>query len=257
MQGAKKQAVSVVRTVLTSTWKGRVRIGRDVDIPGRDVRVGVVLLSYDREANLEPILRSVLRCRFVDRVLVSNNHPDKRARDFISIDDPRVSLVDQPQRERPGIRWRLARERMADCPIVVAIDDDVFLYPSQIKALVEAVIAEPDRVHGFAGMDGHTYLSGEDRDVDHIVRVYATTQDHIARYFDLIERMPEHGDEVERIGDDMVISLAAPGAPRMHDVGYVLSCRTSTEDGIAVNREDDFTSVRDLIFAEATAHRDR
>jgi hypothetical protein len=257
MQGAKQQAVSVVRAALTAAWKLRVRVGRDVELPGRDVRVGVVLLSYNREANLDPILRSVLRCRFVDCVLVSNNHPDKRCRDFISTDDPRVTCIDQPQRERPGIRWRLARDQMADCPVVVAVDDDVFLYPSQIRALVEAVLDDPDRVHGFAGMDGHTYLSGEDRDVDHIVRVYATTQDHIARYFELIDRMPDHGGEVERIGDDMVISLSAPGPPRMHDVGYVLSCRTSTEDGIAVNREDDFTSVRDLIFAEATAHRAR
>jgi hypothetical protein len=257
MQGAKKQAIALVRAVLTATWKARVRIGRDVELPGRDARVGVVLLSFNREANLEPILRAVLRCRFVDRVLLSNNHPDKRARDFISVDDPRVTLIDQPQRERPGVRWRLARDLMPECPVVLAIDDDVFLYPSQIRALVEAVLDEPDRVHGFAGMDGHTYLDGQDRDVDHIVRVYATTQDHIARYFDLIDRMPEHGGEVERIGDDMVISLAAPGPPRMHDVGYVLSCKTSTEDGIAVNREDDFTSVRDLIFAEATAHRGR
>src|SRR5215203_1836428 len=114
MQGAKKQAVSLVRTVLTETWKLRVRIGHHVDLPGRDVRVGVVLLSFNREANLDPILRAVLRCRFVDRVLVSNNHPDKRCRDFISVDDPRVTFVDQPQRERPGIRWRLAREAMAD-----------------------------------------------------------------------------------------------------------------------------------------------
>lgn len=248
--GWQTRATEGARTILTVAWKARTRFGRSLGLV-TDRRVGVVVLSYNREFNIEPIVRAVLRCRFVSRVLVSNNNPDKRVADFLDVDDDRVRAIDQPERRRPGVRWGLARELLADCSVIVAIDDDIFLSPRQLRELVEAALADPDSVHGCAAMVGRHYTTRVERTVDHVVRVYVTSQAHIERYFTLIDRMTDYGGSVERIGDDIAISLAAPGPPRLHDVGRLLSCRTSTEAGIAVNQEDDFTAARDLILDEA------
>ena len=247
-------ATEIARTVLVAVWKVRCRFGPSTTYSSTS-RVGVVLLSYNRAANMDPILRAVLKCQFVDRVLLSNNNSRKRVDDFISVSDRRFASIDQTSDQRPGNRWSIARDQLSDCEIILALDDDVFLYPRQIRQLVARVQAEPQSVHGFAGMTGRSYRSESDEIVDHVVRAYATTQDNIKRYFELIGRMGEAAADVERIGDDIVISLAAPGPPRIHAVGLVLSCASSTQDGVAVNREDDFTSVRDLIFSEATRVR--
>lgn len=244
-----------MREILRAVWVVRVRYGPSIGLAGAPA-VTVVVLSYRRQGNIDPILRSAGRCRFVQRIVMSNNDPEQRAADFVRFDDPRLELIDQPRRRRPGVRWGIARDRCGDDEVVVCIDDDVFLFPRQLRGLVQATIAEPEAVHGIAGQLGDQYVKGRDATVDYVMRVYALTGTTVRRYFQLVGAMPQTGSEVERIGDDIVVSLSAPAAPRIHDLGFVLSCRSSLDAEVAVNQEADFLAVRSGLFDEATRARE-
>ena len=77
-------------------------------------RCRVVVISYKRPANIPWVVRSFLRCDFVERVVVSNNNPEIDLRSYLGTRDPRVELVEQAVPTRQGIRFTLAAERAGD-----------------------------------------------------------------------------------------------------------------------------------------------
>src|SRR5438034_5776357 len=123
--------------------------------PINGTQLKLILLSYARPANVDLLVR--LCCiDSVDRIVVSNNNPRYRVRDIVRVRDPRLVLIDQEDHVKPGIRFVLARDEPSD--LYIAIDDDVFLTPSQLRLLVEKLAAEPRSEEHTSELQSHSDL---------------------------------------------------------------------------------------------------
>ena len=49
-----------------------------------------ILLSYARPQNLQWIIQSLLRCEFIEKVIVSNNNPSTKLEKWVPITDSRL-----------------------------------------------------------------------------------------------------------------------------------------------------------------------
>lgn len=220
------------------------------------VTCGVVLLSYQRPANIEMIARGFLKCAFVDQVVISNNNPSVRLRDWVAVADPRLVLLDQPAPTRQGIRLRLLAELRA--PITVTVDDDRFLFPDQIRKLVEEVHGNPAAPHGFEGEKVQrsdlrspagdypfdTGVTGTDTVVDTLTGGYFLTADQARTCLDTTRRLGIADLGRFGNGEDLVMSRSGRAPARVHDVGPVLQCWTTSDDEIATWRRGDFFAER-------------
>ena len=139
---------SVVYAWRYARWRARCALGRSVAIAGPE-RLTAVLASFARPQNLAAIARSVLACRFVDRVVVSNHHPAVRIREWVRTRDPRVTLLDAERAEPPLHRYVVARSIPAER--FLFLDDDLFLAPEQLRLLFLRLIADPAVPHGMFG----------------------------------------------------------------------------------------------------------
>ena len=232
-------------------WPLASRIGYQPDRLANGLTVGAVLLSYRRQHNIDPILASLLRGRLIDKVILSNDDPSTSIGDFVSHTDERLTIIDQAENRGPGVRWRLAHEMLADVDIVVCVDDDLFLYPRQIERLCGFVAASPGTPHGVAGIRDREIVQRKESPVDVLWRAYAVTREHVERYVEIVSGMHEHRDDVERLADDVVISLVGDAPAQVHDVGYLLSCRSQTDPDIAVHQRPHFHETRRAVRAAA------
>jgi hypothetical protein len=226
-------------------------------------RCCVIVLSYKRPANIDLIVRSALKCRFVDKVVVSNNNPDHRARSLTRATSDRLVLIDQERPTRQGIRFALAAQH--DSSFYIAIDDDVFLSPRQLARLFSVLVADPSVPHGIGGEVKKThaqqglppreydFLTGinGDREVDHLTRVYAFTKEHLRTALGLFEELGMGDLAGVGNGEDIVLSFSGRSKPRSHRVGKVAQCASFACEGIAT-----FTSYTGF-FAERVRLHDR
>ncbi|MEM7584687.1 MAG: hypothetical protein AAF560_14955 [Acidobacteriota bacterium] len=215
--------------------------------PMGDLRLTVVLISYRRIANMDTLTKGFLRLPFVDRIIVSNNHPKYRIREWIRSDDPRLILMDQPKKTGPGIRFDLARDFPAD--YYLTVDDDIFLTPQQIRRLFEHLVDQPETPHGIFGQQyvGRGEVPPQlwgwkcsvtriDTEVDVLNRVYAFTREHLNEYFRHIAELGlGKGSEIFN-GEDVILSASGKGRPRIHDLGPWLDCILEGDPGIALHQ---------------------
>jgi hypothetical protein len=225
-----------------------------------DEKATVIILSYKRPENIQPIVRKVLKCNFVEKILISNNNPEIKLEDYVNVSDERIVLINHQVRMRAGYRWMLAKQENAD--YFIAIDDDVFIYPKQLCKLFTRLIEEPDIPHGLFGsiyQDLDHHPAGEFRQcqesrVDVIHQIYAVTNKHVNMFFKLMERIRENNPSVHSLldptGDDIVISHTGLDKPKIHDVGFVYECPTWCADGIATCKEEDFIELRKKMLKE-------
>lgn len=239
---------AVVRRLLRRAWRLSARVGRRPGpLPGGQ-RIEVVILSYARPWNIDPLVRTVLRCGFVDRVVLSNNNPDIPTSSFLRVRDPRLVVIDQPDHTGPGVRFELAREHLADLDGALLIDDDWLLWPSQIRRLVEHLFAAPEVPHGLSGRLGDIGLLRVDSEADVLFGVYAVTGTHLDRYVELYDALPQAArDLVDRGGEDIVISMTGDRRAIVHDVGYILFCASVNRAGVAISARPDFVTSRKVI----------
>jgi hypothetical protein len=242
-------------------WQHDARYGPRVAIAGPE-KATVILLNYRRVRNLEPMVRSLLLCDFVEKVLVSNNNPEYRIADWIRLKDERIHLVDQPRRTVSSIRFRIACEEPG--PYFLAIDDDVFLYPHQVKRLFEELLARPSSPHGIQGENFHgettpnTFLGWQvnihryDGQADDINTCYAFTREH-ALEADRLARCL--GLDLANIpmGSDVILSASGRERPFLHDVGKVLHCLSQHRLGVATWTLQGFFPRRAKMFRSLRA----
>lgn len=222
-----------------AAWQFRARIGARVPWT-RVERLTVILLSFKRVRNLDPIARSLACLDCVNRIVVCNNNPAYRMADWISLRDPRLSLRDQAVETYCGIRFQIARRESSE--YFLAVDDDVFLQPEQAQALFEALLASPDRVHGIRGQvfpagpvrGGGKAVERRDADVDVLNQVYAFTRRHVEELFRIAAAIGE--SVADCIADDMLVSFAGEAKPRCHEFGKVLRCLSARRVGLASYR---------------------
>ena len=205
-------------------------------------RLTVILLSYDRPANLDLIVR-LCRIDAVDRIVVSNNNPRYRVREMVRVRDPRLLLIDQPDAVKPGIRFVLARDEPSD--LYVTIDDDVFPTPSQVGLLAGTLATQPDSPHGLVGkiLRGESFppwpfVGANPRAgprVDILNCVYAFSREHLDEYFRLAAAVGIENHAQFANGEDILLSFSGRTRPRIHDFGAVVVCASSALDGIAMS----------------------
>jgi hypothetical protein len=140
-----------------------------------------ILFTYFSPVRMKHInhqLRNIFKCDFVGQVIISNHNPDVDIASLIKVMDERIKVVNQNVRRGCGHRWLVANEFSPEYLIVV--DDDVLIFPGQLKKLFEALVTEPEMPHGFAGMVQHSdgyleYRQEEERSLDYICEIYALT----------------------------------------------------------------------------------
>ena len=246
-------------------WIRRIHDGGPQRLPG-PARLTVLLQSFGRPDNMDRLARAVACCDFVDRIVVASNNPRVDLAARMRLRDPRLEILVAGEPRFAGHRWNIAAAIGAE--YLLAIDDDLFLFPGQIAALFEALQSAPGVPHGFFGTvylgppasarderrRTEEWVTRAERDVDVIHQAYAVTADHVRRYAELRARL---GLLDCRFGDDIVLSYAAAGPPRVHDRGPLLCCPTSARDDVALSRRADFFEVRREVAARCIAHAGR
>jgi hypothetical protein len=210
----------------------------------------IVLPVYARPANLALSLAIALRVPGVDRVVVTENDPSLRAREWAREDDPRIEWVTHPSRRGPVERYRAIASSRAEW--FFSADDDLFLHPRQIRAIADALIAEPRAPHGFYGQlyEGHRFTQSivrREGSVHVLNRAYAFSRAHLDRYLERLDEL-----EVDRAGigldDDVVLSFCGDALPLVHDVGPYLDCPSEMDRRVARWRRHDAADLRARLF---------
>jgi hypothetical protein len=243
-------------------WQLHARLAGPV-LANRPETATVILLSYKRIRNIQPIVRSLLKAAFVEKIIVSNHHPEIRLKDWIRIVDDRLHLIDQPAWKPAGFRFVLARQEAAE--YFLTIDDDVFFYPTQLKRFFYSLLENPDVPVGIQGqwyveqnlrgvyreaLHNHGWLSGHiglDGPVHVINRAYAFTRSHLAELFRLTSLLDTDVASMP-VASDIVLSFAGAAMPRCVNAGRIFSCPSSDRPGVAVWKEKDFHRERADIY---------
>lgn len=111
-------------------------------------QITVVMLSWMRSANVLEILDALDRDDAVAEILVWNNNSGHRDR-LIPSRRSKARVVDA--RENWGFYPKLAMSALASNPIVMILDDDLFVDHDTIEFLMERVQKLPDSLHGIRG----------------------------------------------------------------------------------------------------------
>jgi hypothetical protein len=218
-----------------------------LDLP----KAAAVLLSYKRPKNLPWIAKSLLKNKFISRVIVSNNNPQMRMEDWFDFNDERLELMNQKVRRLPGYRFEIARHLQEE--YIICIDDDLYLRPDQILKLYTELLHNPGVPHGVWGQrffkdgDELTWKDGIrnlDSEIDVMNRAYFLTRTHIENFVKIINLLGFKRIEDLQFVDDIVLSFSGSGRPQCHDVGPLLDCPSKDADDIAVWRENEFFSDR-------------
>lgn len=220
----------------------------------RREKLTVVLLSYGRAANLNTIVAACLACPFVQRIILSNNNPQVRMRDFVPQRDSRLRITDQTARCFPSKRYELARD--SGDPWLLCIDDDTFLTPRQIRSLFEALLADSTVPHSIAGENFRPeggfaeYLfgaPGKPEPVDCLVWAYAFTRQHAERYFELLHKLGVD-NATFRANEDIVLSHAGEARPLVHNFGALHLCGSRDAEDVATSKQAGFRNARERLL---------
>ena len=254
------------RLARRARWRVQARLGAALPTRFGESRATAIVASFGRMRNVAPIVRTLLRCGFVERVVVSNHAPWVRIEDWVRVRDPRLRLSNEPVRRGSGHRWSVARATAAEHFIVV--DDDVFVRAPQLEALFGRLLDDPSVPHGLhgarrapggAGVPAGaplrwTQVSRRETDVEVLHKVYLVARARVDEYFRLraalAGRDPSLPALVDDFGDDLLISATGRGRPRVHDVGSYAECRTAQRSGVAVSSSERFSDARERILRE-------
>ncbi len=225
----------------------------------------VILLSHNRPQNLSILVRGALQTGFVDKVVVSNSNKQVRIAEWIDEADSRVLLIDENRPTQPGHRLVLAREH--GTKHIVAIDDDIFLSPSQWHRLFECLVSDEAVPHGVTGniyrpgtqsSNGSPFhhVTGVERDVDVLIGSYAFTCEHLERVFALAGAIGIRDVSQVRNYDDILLSFGGVGPPRIHAIKPALLCASASLSGVALWKSDEqFWDERERVFQKIRTAR--
>lgn len=241
---------ALTRKLRYALWVANAYLGREVflDIPQK----ATVLITYyhpARMAQVEPQVRNILKCHFVDRLVLSNHNPEVNIEEKVKIKDRRLHFINQKQRRGCGYRWFVAQELSPDYLIVV--DDDILFFPGQLARLFRQLVAEPMRPHGITGMLQQAnadleYHEKKEMVVDFLCEAYAVTGAQVSRYLELrnqIAKDEQLAEMIDSAADFMVISQTGSQKPKIHHVGRLFKSDTFKQAGVAVHKNDGFDKM--------------
>ena len=211
-----------------------------------------IVLSFQRPYNIDAIVRVLLRTPSIAKVIVSNNNPAYRMTDWLSVRSPRLSVLEQPIPRPRHIRFGLA-DRETGYTNFLAVDDDVFLKPSQLEVLCTALRLDPSRPHGVTGVlydswRGMLYhnMNSRTAPVDVLNRVYAFTSTHVDAFFGLLREAgfgPTHSAWTTSYWDDIFLSFCT-NKPMVQYTGPYLNCPSQNQADIAVSTRPEVMRLR-------------
>ena len=239
-----KQAVYMLWVLFGFTgWKLRIQSPQTL----------TVLITYYKPARLRHVnhlIRNLFKCEFVEKVVISCHNPDVKIEDHVTVRDSRLALLNQSVRRACGYRWDVAKEFSPE--YLVVIDDDIVLFPWQLKALFEHLLREPKVPHGLSGMihmeNGDLqFHQRENTEVHYLTEIYAVTREHILQYFDMVKTFGEQDQklpyEIEYLGDFVVISQTGPQNPKIHKAGHIFRDDSFNVPGMANHKEEQFSMI--------------
>lgn len=213
--------------------------------------------SPERLKNVKRQTKILLKCAFIERIIISNHNPQVRIEEAINFVDDRLILIDQADKRGAGYRWVVVNSYQPK--FIFSIDDDILLFPSQLARVLEELIKHPEVPHGIAGGYRSDYIRNRETEVDHLTQFYAITDKHLEKYFELVKeisfRDEKIGDLIELWGDDLLISNTGNGLPRIHKIGVFIQDRTASKPGVALftyngcgnNRKRIFMALKEVL----------
>jgi len=232
-------------------WDLRVRLSRPVAVAVRQ-KATVIIPTYsaERAGGVAFTVRAVLRCPFVETLIVSNHNPDIRIETYVRSQDPRLVLLNQPTRRGCGYQWDIAASRAPE--FLISIDDDIRLLPSQLALLFERLVADPQRPHGLMGSRDEEFFENREMEVGELNQVYAITAAQLRVYLALVAALTSRGlvtaETIEFWGDDILISRTGTRPPRIHAAGRVLRCATASDPRVAIHKQAEFRQRRSEVW---------
>ncbi len=239
-----------------AAWRLRCRWGPAAAAGGLPP-ITVILLSYGRPQNMHAQVQAALACAFVAEVIVSNNNPRVEIAAYVRQRDHRLRLIQQT--ERTGCIKRIELARDLGRSFYICLDDDLYLWPSQLRALAWHLVQQPEAVHGITGQDlpslsgeqGGSYRN-EERPVEVLNRIYAFTSAHARRVFVLIDLLRRvHPDIASNpsLIEDLLLSYSGRGRPRMHALGPYIPDPSGMDLRQAMHGQPEWATARKTAVA--------
>lgn len=210
-----------------------------------DEKLTVIVLNHKRPQNVGQIARYTLRSGFVGRMIVSNNSQAYRMADYVTVQDPRLLLIDQPEPSGVGISLEIAHEHRSR--YYLRVDDDIFLHPAQLQWIYWNLRICADRPHGIFGA---AFDSGKDatqewpfvhrRNVTAPIEIlnglFAFTREHLDEYFRLCGLLGINNQRTLMNGEDIVLSFSGSLRPMIHHIGPIWECASEAKPGVALHQ---------------------
>jgi hypothetical protein len=211
------------RHVIHLAWILNARFGPKLSTDLTE-KATIIIPSYslERIKNIEPLTRNLLKCAFVEKIILTNNNPQVTIDHYVKIEDPRVKIINQTVRHGCAYRWELTGLENAE--FLIGIDDDLLLFPKQIGYLFKRLVEKPEVPHGLIGTFDSNYYLNREMEVD-LASV----------------------ESIEFWSDDLIISRTGTGRPNIHDAGYILRCETAVKTGVALYQDEEFKPRRDEV----------
>jgi hypothetical protein len=231
-------------------WTLNGYIGKQISI--NSTHNATVMITYYYPIRMKHInsqIRNILKCKFIEKVIISNHNPEIKIEDKITINDKRLVYINQNRRRGCGYRWHIAKTLSAD--YIISIDDDILLFPFQLKELFQHLVQEPQLPHGFSGFillenEEIQYRERQNIDVNYLCEVYAVTKKQIELYFEierlLVEKDRSFLDLIENYHDFIVISKTGSPNPKIHKVGTIFRSDTFNTPGVALHKDEQWAS---------------
>ena len=210
-----------------------------------------IILNYNRPGNIARIVAAVHEAAPEHPIFLLDQAPTDALRFWVELPWDRLWYRRPLTNGRAGARIALAASLPFDH--YLAIDDDVFLTPEQIRSLIALHLGEPERAHGVVGQrlerqgQGVRVTKGlvsQDAAVSILNMVYLFSRRQAQRAMENAAGIGFSQWSDVRYGDDILLSCAADKQPLCHDVGMIEICPSWNDSSIAVCREGDFFSTR-------------
>jgi hypothetical protein len=213
--------------------------------------LAVIILNYKRPQNIGRIVAAAREALPAAPILIydQGEREDFRRRQDI----PWSEVWVQHAKVNRGSAARLMLASRLPFDFYVAVDDDTFLTPHQIRRLAELVRGEPDRAHGVFGqrlelIDGKIAWRHGIRGINGAVSVlnlaYAFSGNQARAAMELAVRLGFASWVDIGMLDDVMLSCASVKPPLCHDLGGIEECPTSSQPGVAQWVEAEFSERR-------------